>query len=213
MSKLLDRWQDKYNEPIFRDGTLSQCDWDEATPKILFLLKECYRSSEWFAIDGPIDIRGGKNKQFFPNIARWKYLVKNFYLKKSLPNFPEFENIPEIEYGDGRLKDIAYVNVKKTLGTSSSNNSEIQRFALKDKDLLVEQIDQLNPDIVFCCSTFWSYHPIYDGNNTITEVSDRVFKHEDRLIINYYHPGHTRYKGGQKGLYDTLKSILSNCAT
>jgi hypothetical protein len=209
MSDIFDRWQEKYgSEPLFRDGVLSQEDWDNAHPKILFLLKESY--GDWFEVNGPIPIKSGNNKQFFPNIALWKYLVSHYLNTKVLPPFPSsLELLPEFQNGDGCLKEIAYVNVKKKLGTSISNSKEIQHFALRDKELLAEQMDMLNPDVVICCGTFWSYHPIYDGNKTIVPISKRIYKHGSRMIIDFYHPGYYAFRGGQSGLYDKLKELLS----
>lgn len=207
-SDLFSRWQSHTGyDPFFRDGVLSNEAWSTATPKVLFLLKESY--GDWHGIEGPINIYNGKNRKFWWNIVRWKYLINHLVNHNEIADFPKKEDLPEVSMKDGFLDDIAYVNVKKSIGTSKSNNNEIQNYARKDKAFLAEQIDAINPDIILCGSTFWSYHVVYDGNNTMQQVSDRVHVHGDRVVLDYYHPGYFSAKGGELGLYNMLASIVS----
>ena len=207
MDNLFDQWQREMGyETFFRDGVLSPKDWNSSIVKVLFLLKESYDG--WDQCTSPIDIRTGTNKRFWWNIARWKFLIHHAFSTGTLPDYPTSEVLPEVVSGDYLLKDIAYVNVKKTLGKSKSNNAEIQRFAVKDRVFLAKQIEAINPDIILCGSTFWSYHPIYNGNNTIEKIDNRLYAHGKRKIIDFYHPGYYAFKGGEIGLYNMLKEVL-----
>ncbi len=156
-------------------------------------MKESYKNSNWWNIAGnPIGtIKNGKTAKLWQNILRWKYLINNYINEDTLLPFPELKEIPEISDNEGKLTEIAYVNISKELGESSSNQKNIQNIAIKDKDFLTKQIDLINPDIVLCANTFWSYHPIYNGNETIKQISESeiFYTHKNRIIINFSHPG------------------------
>lgn len=208
LRELFKDWQSTRNySGFFKDGIIGEQDWNNKSPKIMFLLKENY--SDGWEIDGGIDIRGGTNRQFFPNLARWKYLIEYIGQNNKVVGCPDDDALVDF-LGGWVLSDVAYVNVKKSKGQSKSSNKMIQDFAVKDKDFLTKEIDIINPDIVICGGTFWSYHPIYDGNNNIECVANRVHKHEDRIILDFYHPGWRQCPGGYVGLYDKLKAILDN---
>ena len=192
INQLLDQWESERNyKPFVRDGILIKDDWDKATPKILFLMKESHKNSNWWDIaDKPIStIKNGKTKKIWQNILRWKYLIKHHITLDILPTFPEMSDIPEIADNDGDLTEIAYVNVSKELGESSSKAKHIQNKAIEDQVFLTKQIDLINPDIVVCANTFWAYHPIYNGNETIDRVSELIHTHNNRIIIKFAHPG------------------------
>ncbi|MBN1865205.1 MAG: hypothetical protein JW808_09920 [Victivallales bacterium] len=213
LDALNDEWQSARDySPFVRDGLLIEDDWARASPRILFLMKEAYRKAAWWEISGsPIGtVKRGKVGKIWQNILRWKFLLTKYFNDGELPPFPELQSIPEIANSEGRLTSIAYVNVSKELGDSSSNQKEIQNRAIKDREFLVRQIDLLDPDVVLCARTFWSYHPIYNGNNgnsTMTRVSDRVYSHGRRTVIDFYHPG--KPAGNRdKELYAKLQRIL-----
>ena len=202
-------WQaNRGYETFFEDGALCKDTWDKTPLKVLFLLKESYLSSKWYGIDGPIDINNGKNKKFWPNIVRWKYLLHETARTGIVPEFPNWEQLPEVMNKNSHIDDIAYVNVKKPLGTSISLHSEIMAYAERDREFLTEQIDALAPDVVLCGGTFWPYHFMYNGNDTITKIDERVYQHGDRLILDFYNPGYYAAKGGEKGLYQKLAEIV-----
>ena len=209
LTPFFEQWKSSRNyDTIFQDGVISETSWAEAPLKVLLLLKESYHSSKWYGINGPIDIRNGRNKKFWPNIVRWKYMLQETAKGGSIPDFPSWNDLPEVKDGSYLLKDIAYVNVKKPLGTSKSRHTEIKSYAKRDKEFLTKQIDALAPDVVLCGGTFWPYHLMYNGNDTITKTSERVYQHGDRLILDFYHPGYFAAKGGEQGLYNKLSEIV-----
>ena len=209
MEALIAEWRRLRPEyaPFVIDGILDETIWETAAPKILFLLKESYGG--WYQIKGPINVIDGGNKEFWPNICRWKHLIKSLH-QGVLPQFPELSELEEWRDGSFLLRDIAYVNIKKKLGGSTSNARDIMDFALRDQDFLRRQIDLIDPAIVLCGGTFWPYHAIYSGNTTMHKASDRVWCHGKRQVIDFKHPGNWQHKGGAAGLYNELLKILKN---
>jgi len=58
------------------------------------------------------------------------------------------------------VNEIAIIEVKKlNEGRGSSSYYNIRNFARQDKDFIKEQIELINPDIVFCCGKGDFYHP------------------------------------------------------
>ena len=151
------------------DGILVEAKWNTAKPKILFLLKESTRKSEWTHIAGsPVDTTKGDNPRFWPNVLRWKHAVSAVALCQPVPLYPEDKSkIKEWKDNNGILDEIAYVNICKRLGDTRSDNGVILKVARENKVSLSQQIDKISPDIVFCCKTFDPYCAIYDDSDDI----------------------------------------------
>lgn len=210
---LKNRWEaacPKY-QPFVVDGILDEVSWQSANPKIMFLLKESHISSNWYLIKGnPIDVTKATNPKNIHNIFRWNHLIKSAVSKNKLPDFLESQQaLIELIKDDHMIRDIAYVNIKKCLGGSTSNSGDIRFFAEKDKGFLCEQISSINPDIILCGGTFEFYKTIF-SNSILNKISTGLWKDGNRFIIDFNHPGHWQFPGGQRGLYDKLKNILKN---
>ena len=207
LEELFQEWQKSRNySGFFKDGIMGEQNWKDKEIKIMFLLKENY--SDGWRINDKIDIRRGTNKKFFPNLARWKYLVDNIKICKKVLNYPTDKELEDFQKG-WDMYDVAYVNVKKSIGKSTSDDKEIQKFAKEDKDFLTREIDIINPNIVICGKTFRSYRCIYNENEKIVKITDKIYKHKNRIIIDFYHPGWWQCKGGQEALYNKLKNIVN----
>jgi hypothetical protein len=165
------------------DGIVNYDAWKKAKPKILFLLKEnhdkTYEPYEGITVD---------SKPFSLNIARWRQLLIELY--KNPANELSFENI-NLPKG---INDIAIVEVKKLNNRKSkSDNNEISKFAERDMEFLKEQIEIINPDIIFCGYTGDAYQNyLYNGNilweRLISDSNCHCFKDDNRLMIDFYHP-------------------------
>jgi len=205
---LFAEWKEARNYAgFFHDGVIGEDDWKNVSPRIVFVLKENH--SDGWRIDGPIDIRGGTNRQFFPNLARWKYLIDTIARTAGVPDYPSDAELQEHQ-GGWHLRNAAYVNIKKPKGRSKSSATDIMSYAKTDRGYLRREIDIVDPHIVVCGRTFWPYHAIYDGNNSIRQVTDRLHMHGNRVVIDFYHPGWWECPGGQRGLYGRLKTVLDN---
>ncbi|MBN1864260.1 MAG: hypothetical protein JW808_05110 [Victivallales bacterium] len=208
LKELFKEWQaEREYDGFFQDGVIGENHWEAHSPRIIFVLRENY-SDDW-GIDCPIDIRGGTNSKFFPNLARWKYLIDKVCLTSHIYDFPSEEELCAHQ-GGWCLSNVAYVNIKKEKGTSRSSKNDILNYAVKDKKYLKREIDAIDPQVVLCGGTFAPYHAIYDGNNTIREISRQVHMHGDRVVVNFYHPGWWQCPGGEKGLYGRLQDAIGD---
>ncbi len=209
LTNLYIKWKNERDYPLHtNDGILNYRKWKESKPKVMFLLKE---SADFFVeIENKAhDIRKGNGKHFWWNICYWKYLIDELY-KDEDPQFIKPEELPESKLNNFLLDSIAYVNIKKlNENKTNSIDSEIFKYAKKDKLFLKEQINLINPDIVFCNKiTFKSYNHIFD--HEITKENEVFHYHKNRIILNYYHPSFFQIKGGRKSLFYNLKSFLTS---
>ncbi|WP_143525186.1 hypothetical protein [Labilibacter marinus] len=154
-----------------------------------------------------IDITSGNGSHFWWNICYWKYVINSIYNGKRC-EFMDKNELPEVKFNQNILDDIAYVNIKKKCDNKTkSNDGEIFSFAIEDKELLIEQIELINPNIVLCNHiTFRSYCHLY--GDEIEKLNEVCYKHNDRLILNFRHPSYFQIKGGRKTHFSDLKSAL-----
>ena len=205
---LSEKWKSQkgYNYFVY-DGILNYGKWNFVTPKILFLLKEA--ADDFTEIAGlEINITNGNGPHFWWNICYWKYLIEN--LSKGVDvTFVSQSELPEVKINNNILDSIAYVNVKKNCeNITISNDSDIYQYAINDKELLVEQIEIINPDVVFCSKvTFLAYKYLY--GNEIEKINSICYKHKNRLILNFRHPSYFQISGGRETLFNNLKSALT----
>lgn len=129
---------------LSRDGPVDPESYFNAPIKVLFILKEVHA----YRLDLVKHLQGGPRGcgVMWHAIARWAAGIQN--------DFPPYEEIKIDEAKTQALKSSAVVNLKKTGGGSSSNMSEINAYALRDRKLLKRQIRGLKPDYVIACGTF-----------------------------------------------------------
>jgi hypothetical protein len=190
---LFDKWnrESKYDDKFVKDGILDFEIWKNQKPKILFLLLETYGAysniGETYSESGKVNINEGTGSFFWWNISRWKYAInKIFHDRNSFPQLPDNCNL------NPKIDDIAIVDIKKKNENKSNTYlPEIQHYAKKDKEFLKEQITLINPDIIFCGSTFNYLKIIFDKEifQPISNKNKRNFyKLNNRLIIDFFHP-------------------------
>lgn len=187
------------------DGIQNFEAWEKSVPKILFLLKENRAAEDdW-------EPSWGINRDANPfswNVIRWRQLLIDFYNKT--PEEPTFlrQELPE------SVNDIAIIEVKKVNeGKGSSSYSDIRNYARRDRDFIKEQIELINPDIIFCCNTGDFYSDDIYGDEPWEELikDSRCVcnKHSNRLVIDFFHPS-TRSGKREKELFDILNRLITN---
>ncbi len=205
-------WKDSRSySPFVCDGILIEDDWERASPKIMFLMKESYKNSDWWKISGsPIgSFQKGPIDKIWENILRWRYLLTSYFNDETIPEFPSIDTVISALPNKESLSDIAYLNVSKELGESTTNQKQLQDRAIQDSDYLTKQIDIIDPDVVLCARTFWCYHTIYEENKTIEKISENLYYHKDRLVIDFFHPGKPAGNKDRE-LYAKLSGILES---
>jgi hypothetical protein len=125
------------------------------------------------------------------------------------PAFINTDELPEAKLNSNVLDSIAYVNVKKQCDNlTKSNDRDILNYGYRDADLLREQIEMINPDVIFCSSTtFKVYNHLYPAD--INSVNHICHKHHNRLVLNFYHPSYFQIRGGRETLFNILNSALT----
>lgn len=207
-TQLYEKWKTQRGYEYFvYDGILNYEKWNSISPKVMFLLKETADDFIMIA-DEPHNVTTGNGPHFWWNICYWKYLIDKMYKNEEVEFIDQYE-LPEVRFNNNILDSIAYVNIKKDCeNKTQSSDSEIKEFAKSDGPLLVEQIDLINPDIIFCNNvTFVSYKYIY--NVSMEKLNDICYKHKNRLILKYKHPSYFQISGGRETLFNNLKKALS----
>jgi hypothetical protein len=77
----------------------------------------------------------------------------------------------------------AVVNVKKSNGTSRSEEKDIARYVRADAGFLARQIEIIDPDVIVS-GNVW-YEALFPG---AIRVHDLVLVWKDRWIIDFWHP-------------------------
>lgn len=170
------------------DGIIDHESWKHANLKILFLAKEAYGEitdlCEFLRDEGPV--------RSWNTVVDWTYAINKIFETVSIPDFRPGQEFDLDENWNKWLRKVAVVNIKKSGGTAISDNENLMKYANEDACFLREQIDWINPDIIFCCYTYTPgfYNMIYPNSNT-NKISAWCFHHKlngkTRLIIDFWH--------------------------
>lgn len=202
----IEKWERHYKH-LGIDTSRMCCDgifcekeeWENVNKKVLFIMKEANSRK-------PVDLKtlfkNGPKYQMWHTISRWAGGILN--------SFPEFEEIDKWPAKKANIKKIASINLKKTSGGPSSNMSIINAYAHTDKELLLEQIDEIQPSIVVACGTFESVIWLLDLKvNPDKPHECPVFEEtRDIWVIPWIHPGRV----DNRKTYNELKELFSKSA-
>jgi len=175
----------KTNNNFIEDGIIDTQKWDEVNTKVLFILREAYQNEGeigGFNLVKNLKAEKGekKSKTTWRNLGKWAYLLQN-YQTSNIRSKPS----KDWSFYEDAFLSTAIINVKKSGGKKSTDIEEIKKFASDERDLLSRQVDLIKPDIICCCGVFGSVNVLW---NEIEEIGHRLFKTDDYLIIDYWHP-------------------------
>ena len=189
LNKLFRDWQSrprhqdniKQGLGFVRDGVIDEEKWERANPKILFLAKETpndgYERINW-RLDTMIREEWGKAYyQLWLNVSRWTYGI----LHTTKDNIPDF---PDAKVARTELFNSAFVNIKKSGGSSTSNNRDLKTYVKEDGDLIAKQLELINPDVIVFCNTWHLTKELLEHEMVYTWVNRR----DRQILIDYYHP-------------------------
>jgi len=167
------------------DGITDFSTFESSSMKILWILKEANQDPE----KGPHkdDLTNyHRNVTTYKNWRRtYKMIIKSSY---GLLNNKNYEDIPNESIITDVMSQIAYINVKKTGGTGKSNDNVILNAFHENKNLLLEQIEAIEPEIIINASG------VEDLSNTLAtshwkQVEGfKISKSKNAIIIHAYHP-------------------------
>lgn len=148
-------------EPIY-DGVVDAEGYLKTKPKVLWILKEPYDD---FDANG---MPQGGGWTMFKDVAAVKTLAESVNANAALRNvtyasyailkgIDSYAELPWItdkpqEY-EKTIKSIAYCNIGKMPGQTTTSTTWLKKVADDWKDILFKQIDLYNPDVIIVCGT------------------------------------------------------------
>ncbi len=198
----IDKWEKHYHKlgidtsAICRDGVFDKKEWENVNKKVLFIMKEV---NDWKGGDLKTLFKNGPKYQMWHTISRWAGGILN--------NFPKYEEIDEWSARKANIKKIASINLKKTSGGSFSDMSIINAYAHTDKELLLEQIDEIQPEFIVACGTFDSVIWLLDLKVNPDKLRERPIFEKSRNI--WVIPGVHPCRVNNRETYDKLKELFA----
>lgn len=204
----------KTQKDIVPDGVIDEASFLNAEKKILFLLKEVNGGEDGKGVtdlrDFVLDNAKGR-WQTWDNVYRW---VRTILESDSI----RWEDVEEVDREKDRLdilKQIAVMNVKKTSGGSSADDTELKKAAEANKEVLKKQIELYDADYIICGNTYFLLECLdYLTGEEMKPVKEyylkteknvkpirpckyyiKSLKNKKQIIVNFYHPGATDGKG------------------
>jgi hypothetical protein len=178
----IDDYYTKKNKSYVKDGIIYFDKYSKCKPKILWILKESHakdKSESW-------DHRGFLGWSLVTNYQKWKNthgsIVRASHgLLNQVSDVSKIKHLSQFtkEEVDDIMQNIAVINVKKNVGDSVSNSKEICREYNENKEVILGQIELIDPDVIINCS---GVSQIY------RDYSEKV---EGKIFINTYHPAQT----------------------
>lgn len=184
---------------LITDGIADVDEWAKNKIRPLFILKEAYDKSsdpsiktKWNEFTDYVNLQRGEISSLtWKRIAQWTHFIFNQNKEEAL----KVSNWEDKSNGDNvpLLKKIALINIKKYDGMEISNNTILEQHAIKHRDLLIKQINAIQPTIIICGYTGWLVDVVY--NKTIRKIKNGYYVYKLRLdngdeipLIDFWHP-------------------------
>ncbi len=180
------------------DGIIDVDKYFSAEHKILWILKEPYDDFDdkgepcggGWGLDEAINSKKtihefkGSRQTFTPMIYTSWGILNEFCLWGNMRNI---EDDPEML---DALKSIAYINVKKLPGHTTSHHSVIENAYHKHKVILLKQIEYYEPDIIIGGSTLHNFFKDlgFTGDEMQKHGSVNFIIKDKQIFIDAYHP-------------------------
>lgn len=207
-SSLFEEWSVS-RSGFVADGVISEIDYLKSKLKLCFVLKEVNDEGggDW---DLREFVRDGARPQTWDNIARWVKCIDN--IDTDIP-WAFLESINDSQRAE-LLLSICAMNLKKTPGGSSTNQTELEKVVEEDQSFIRRQYSIYEPDLTICCGTGWDFRyalSLNDGDVLEAKHGIKWFRnHEGRPVIIYRHP-QSRIKHSTLAyeLVDAIREIIA----
>ena len=181
----------EFNEETIHDGVVDQESYSSAEKKILWILKEPHSDNDLTSWDmrGAIsnDLRTvkGIKKGWDKTFTSIVYVTNGILKNKSWEEIPFINKEPQII---DELKKIAYINVKKTAGSAKTKPSVLKDYYVRSKEILLEQIETIDPDILIFGGTFYLFKDDLGLPELNFYDSCNALKVNNKIYVNAFHP-------------------------
>jgi hypothetical protein len=117
------------------DGIIDESRWNNSKIKIMFLLKEAYgdQKEDWDITKLIRDEWKGPKHKIWWTASYWLYAIHKTS-SEMIQDLPS--SVPDFDLCKEYLLSTSIVNIKKSFGTSSSNDEDLWRYVEWDKELL-----------------------------------------------------------------------------
>lgn len=196
------RWKAHYRRKGLRpdrfwmDGIINKDLYRKTHPRILFVMKEPNASKGG---DLRTLFQDGPRYQAWHTIGRWAAGI--------LGGFPPYGKVNDYETIKNAFARIATINLKKACGGSQSDGPVISAYAHHDRDLLLEQIEQIRPELLIACGTMEQVIWLLDLDvNPDAPWEPRLIKDKIRgmSVLPWRHPT----RADNRSTYGELRKIL-----
>lgn len=172
---------------VIADGIVDDQAYQNAKYRIVYIMKEANGGKGWSLTEF---LKEGGRPQTWNTVARWTEAILNLGTCREL-NWTYLEDKND-ERRKQYLRCIGVVNLKKTSGTFVSDEQEIFKSALENRDIIKKQIDLYQPNIIICCGTGDAFVKSYFNNISFswsrTKRGIWYIKKDDKVIISFLHP-------------------------
>ncbi|MGN1410377.1 MAG: hypothetical protein ACI4XJ_09390 [Eubacteriales bacterium] len=166
ISNLLENNCDLFEgEPIAYDGIVDEKTFVSSKYRPMFLLKEVNDNGiipDWTKYMDFIcnEAKTDRNKAHWQNVNYW--IEALYHPNKNFEDCTKgtFRYINDLNQN---MLHISIVNIKKTLGKSKSDMQEIMKATVKNKELLLAEINIIAPRLIICGGTYECAKLIYPG--------------------------------------------------
>lgn len=177
-------------EPIY-DGVYVPADAPSDTshmerylsgPRIMWVLKESWEKTEGGA--GGWAVYHALDDADAQKIKTWKVMAYTLY---GISTGTAYDSMPEADANMlAMLKDVAYVNVSKMPGGTSSNGASMARAFGIWKETLKEQVAAYDPEVIIFGGTFDLCSDMFTDQKPFNRAGCHVC--DGRLLIDALHP-------------------------
>lgn len=185
----------------------------KTTPRILWILKEPNSEdySRWSYSDLLVNDRDGWDGSILGITFR-----RVIYTSYGIIHHQQYASLPSIKEAYEVVKSIAYINLKKTPGTSVSSDSEIASAYQKNKELILKQINEYQPDILIFGNTMkYLFDDLKIEESSKLYVDEKThnttyYIKDNKLYIHAWHPAYLGKGGMTDEIYcDEIISIAT----
>jgi len=204
LNLLFQRWQQEcpeYQGKFHKDGIVNEETYLGQNPKVLFIAKEPnnpdqgeFDFREWWAEE----VKYG----FAHRVCEWAFGFSG--------GFPPLENLSNSnEERIQVMRRIAFMNLKKTGGSSYADSDLIMGVVERERQFLQAEISVINPDVIIGGignPDIWNL--LFPGMKLVRSGFDIwVGRHNSFRIIDFYHPS---YQVPRAMSYCLLASVYSS---
>lgn len=188
------------------DGVINPEKFVKAPLKLLWVLKDPNSNDLGWSMLEYLSTSEIKSKIGKKNKDTLKYQIYVRVLTTSygiLNKFPEFKHVISKRYDESLYsvsEQIAYINIKKSIGGSKVYDDELKTAYKEHRNLLLNQIKVASPDIIIFGNTFnlfakdlgeigWDLSNSEKYNSEIfTDFPNFYLFPDKKLIVHAYHP-------------------------